>query len=93
MTSSFTAAETFAPSAEFRRAARAVVWIAIRDAIKRAYIAMMAGHSQRRRVGRAITELSSLNDRMLKDIGVQRHDIPRMARYGRDATDVRAQWG
>ena len=43
-----------------------------------------------RRIRRSTAELSGLSDRMLKDIGVGRHDIERLARYGRDATDVRA---
>jgi len=42
---------------------------------------MMAAYAERRRINRAI---------MLRDIGIERHDIERIARNGRDADDVRA---
>ena len=37
-----------------------------------------------RRHLRAMQELTQLDDRMLKDIGVDRSAIPRVARYGRE---------
>ena len=50
----------------------------------------MAAYAERRRINRAIAELSALSDRMLQDIGIARHDIVRIVRNGRDADDVRA---
>lgn len=51
---------------------------------------MMAAYAERRRISRAIAELAALSDHVLKDIGVERHDIERIVRNGRDATDLRA---
>jgi uncharacterized protein YjiS (DUF1127 family) len=49
---------------------------------------MAAARAERRRVQREIAELSGLSDRTLRDIGVLRHDIERIVRYGRDATEL-----
>lgn len=38
-----------------------------------------------RRVRRAEIELSELDDRMLRNIGITRTEIPHLARFGRDA--------
>jgi uncharacterized protein YjiS (DUF1127 family) len=38
-----------------------------------------------RRVRRAEIELSELDDRMLRNIGITRIEIPHLARFGRDA--------
>jgi uncharacterized protein YjiS (DUF1127 family) len=40
--------------------------------------------SEQRRVNRTIATLSDLSDQTLADIGIERSDIPRIARYGRD---------
>lgn len=45
----------------------------------------VAAWSKRRRAQRAIAELSCLSNRMLRDIGIERHDIERVVRYGRGA--------
>ncbi len=45
--------------------------------------------AERRRVARTVAQLEGLSDRMLADIGLQRCDITRVARYGRD-TDLRS---
>ena len=45
--------------------------------------------AERRRIARTIAQLEGLSDRMLADIGLQRCDIARVARYGRDG-DVRS---
>jgi uncharacterized protein YjiS (DUF1127 family) len=45
--------------------------------------------AERRRIARTVTQLQSLSDRMLADIGLERCDIARVARYGRDG-DVRS---
>ena len=50
-------------------------------------IAYWAEHRRRRR---AVTALEGLSDRMLADIGLERCDIARVVRHGRDATDRRA---
>ena len=51
---------------------------------------IMAAYAERRRINRAIAELDTLSDHVLRDIGVPRHDIERIVRYGRDASDVRS---
>lgn len=45
--------------------------------------ALQAKIEDAREVRRALAALHSLDDRMLKDIGVARHEIERLARYGR----------
>jgi uncharacterized protein YjiS (DUF1127 family) len=40
--------------------------------------------AERRRIARTVAQLQGLSDRMLADIGLQRCDIARVARYGRD---------
>jgi uncharacterized protein YjiS (DUF1127 family) len=45
---------------------------------------MLRAWREIRRHRRAMDELSVLDDRMLQDIGVNRSEIPRVARYGRD---------
>jgi uncharacterized protein YjiS (DUF1127 family) len=51
---------------------------------------LIAYAAERRRRRRAVTALEGLSDRMLADIGLERCDIARVARYGRDASDRRA---
>lgn len=46
---------------------------------------IFANLAERRRVARAVAQLEGLSDRMLADIGLQRCDITRVARHGRDA--------
>jgi uncharacterized protein YjiS (DUF1127 family) len=72
-----------------RRAARSLLWTAVWRAVAGAAARTMGWYAEQRRIKRATAELSRLSDRMLKDIGVARHDIPRLARNGRDATDIR----
>lgn len=50
---------------------------------------VLAYLAERRRIARTVTQLQSLSDRMLADIGLERCDIARVARYGRDG-DVRS---
>jgi uncharacterized protein YjiS (DUF1127 family) len=75
--------------AEMRKAVRAAVWAAIWRGLANAVSAYVAASGERRRVKRAIAELSGLSDRMLKDIGVTRSSIPRVARYGRSVPALR----
>lgn len=82
-------AGTLASTTEVRRAARSLLWTAFWRALARAAARTMGWYAEQRRIKRATAELSRLSDRMLKDIGVARHDIPRVARNGRDATDTR----
>jgi uncharacterized protein YjiS (DUF1127 family) len=53
---------------------------------------LFAHLAERRRVARTVAQLQGLSDRMLADIGLQRCDIVRVARYGRDG-DVRSFLG
>ena len=48
--------------------------------------------AERRRIARTVAQLQGLSDRMLADIGLQRCDITRVARHGRDA-DLRSFLG
>jgi uncharacterized protein YjiS (DUF1127 family) len=43
-----------------------------------------------RRISRTVATLSSLSDATLKDIGIERADIERVARHGRSAVGSRA---
>ena len=53
---------------------------------------VLAYLAERRRIARTVTQLQSLSDRMLADIGLERCDIARVARYGRNG-DVRSFLG
>jgi uncharacterized protein YjiS (DUF1127 family) len=44
--------------------------------------------AEQRRINRTIATLSNLSDHTLKDIGIERGNIPRIARYGRDASQT-----
>jgi uncharacterized protein YjiS (DUF1127 family) len=83
-------AATLADTTEARRAARSLLWAAIWSTAASAMARTIGWYAEQRRIKRATGELSRLSERMLKDIGVARHDIPRLARHGRDATDIRA---
>ncbi len=83
-------AGTLANTTQARRATRSLLWTAVWRAVAGAAATTMRWFAEQRRIKRATAELSRLSDRMLKDIGVGRHDIPRLARNGRDATDIRA---
>lgn len=84
------AAETFSAETDIRRAFQRQVLSALWSGVAVPVTRMMAAYAERRRINRAIAELSALSDRMLQDMGIQRHDIARIARNGRDADDVRA---
>jgi uncharacterized protein YjiS (DUF1127 family) len=86
----FVTPDTFASETDVRRAFQRQILSMAWDACMAPFAAAAAAWTQRRRIERSVAELSGLSDRMLKDIGVGRHDIERMARYGRDATDIRA---
>ena len=78
-----------ADAAEARRAAQQLVSSAVWNSVARTPVTLWAGYREWRRVQGAVTELSDLSDRMLADIGIRRSDIPRLARQGRNATDIR----
>ena len=84
------ALEAFDGATDIRRATQRQVVSALWSAVAAPVTSMMAAFVERRRINRAIAELNALSDHMLKDIGVERHDIERIARNGRDATDIRA---
>lgn len=84
------AAEAFGPETEIRRAAQRQVLSALWNAVATPVKGMMAAYAERRRINRAIAELSALSDHMLRDIGMVRNDIERIVRKGRDASDIRA---
>ena len=44
----------------------------------------LAWIAEQRRVSRTIAKLSDLSDRTLADIGIERSEIARVARYGRE---------
>jgi uncharacterized protein YjiS (DUF1127 family) len=77
-------------TADVRRAANVLMPSAGWRAVARAAYTIVAWYVRRQQAQRAIAELSSLSDHMLKDIGIQRCDIERIARFGRDDTDLRA---
>ncbi len=52
--------------------------------------AILASFAERRRARRTRAQLAALSDRLLADIGLERSDIARVARYGRDGTNKRA---
>lgn len=82
MWNSTIAENVFIPSSELRRASRAAVWSALWNHLASTVSSVAEAYGEHRRATRAITELSDLSDRMLKDIGLARHDIPRVAAYG-----------
>lgn len=88
MSNSSISADAFMPTSELRRASRAAVWSALWSAFNSAVSSAAKRYAEHRRAQRAITELSDLSDRMLKDIGLPRHDIPRIAHYGRGADEI-----
>jgi len=84
------AARPLASTADVRRAAYVLVPSAAWRAVAGAASTFVAWYVRRLQVRRAIADLSRLSDHMLKDIGLQRCDIGRIARFGRDDTDLRA---
>jgi uncharacterized protein YjiS (DUF1127 family) len=44
--------------------------------------------AEQRRINRTVATLSNLSDHTLKDIGIERGNIERIARYGRDASQT-----
>ena len=82
----FVTPETFGET-DVRRAFQRQILSMAWDACVAPFAAAAAAWTERRRINRNIAELSGLSDRMLKDIGVGRHDIERIVRDGRDAVD------
>jgi uncharacterized protein YjiS (DUF1127 family) len=79
------AAETYGSETDIRRTFQRQILSSVWNACTASAAALLAAHAERRRVKRCIAELSGLSDRMLRDIGVERQEIPCVARYGRDA--------
>ena len=87
---SHTTTATEAVGADIRRAVQLHILSAIWGGFTTLVSRIVAGYAERRRIDRAVVELSALSGRMLKDIGIERHDIERIVRNGRDAMDIRA---
>lgn len=83
-------AEAFGADADSRQVFQRQVLSALWTALAVPATRIKAAYAERQRINRAIAELSVLSDRMLQDIGIARHDIERIVRDGRDATDSRA---
>ena len=79
------AAKDFHGELEMRRLARRQLLSGFWSFLVLRGKAMAQAYVERRRVNRAVAELSALSNRMLRDIGVERSEIQRVARYGRDA--------
>jgi uncharacterized protein YjiS (DUF1127 family) len=88
MSNSSISANVFMPSSELRRASRAAVWSALWNAFASVVSSVAKAYAEHRRAKRAITELSDLSDRMLKDIGIERGDIPRIVYFGRGSDEI-----
>jgi uncharacterized protein YjiS (DUF1127 family) len=86
----FVTPATFGSETDVRRAFQRQILSMAWDACMAPFAAAAAAWTERRRIDRGIAELSGLSDRMLKDIGVGRHDIERIVRNGRDAVESRA---
>lgn len=70
--------------ADIRRQAYLLVPSAIWRSVAGAANRIAAWYKRRREIARNVDALSQLSDRTLKDIGIERHDIPRVARDGRE---------
>ena len=88
MWNSTIAEDVFIRSSELRRASRAAVWSALWNHFASAVSSVAKAYAGHRRARRAITELSDLSDHMLKDIGVERGDIPRIVYFGRGSDEI-----
>ena len=77
-------ASSFSGVAQARRGARAMVLAFVTNAVVAAPAKLVAAIAERRRMARAIAQLEALSDHVLADIGIDREDIPRVVRYGRD---------
>jgi uncharacterized protein YjiS (DUF1127 family) len=88
MSNSAISANVFIPSSELRRASRAAVWTALWNAFASAVSLVAKVYAEHRRAKRAVAELSDLSDRMLKDIGLERGDIPRVVYFGRGSDEI-----
>jgi uncharacterized protein YjiS (DUF1127 family) len=71
-------------AAHVRRGAQLMVLAFVANAIASAPAKLMAAIAERYRIARAIAQLEALSDRILADIGVERGEIPRLVRQGRD---------
>jgi uncharacterized protein YjiS (DUF1127 family) len=84
------AIDAFDDTTGIRRAAQRQILSTLWSTVAASVTNMLAAYAEWRRISRAVAELDALSDHMLRDIGIARHDIVRIARDGRDATDIRA---
>ena len=70
--------------AHARRGAQAMVLAFMASAVVAAPVKLVAAVAERRRMARATAQLEALSDHVLADIGIDRGDIARVVRCGRD---------
>ena len=83
--STLVAGEHIADTYEIRRVVQRETLIAFWRVAIAAAAGTVAAFARQRRMKRAIADLSVLSDRMLNDIGIERHGIESAVRYGRGA--------
>jgi uncharacterized protein YjiS (DUF1127 family) len=76
-------------AADIRRARLPLVPLATWRAVAGAASGAIAWYVRQRQIARCMSALSQFSDRMLRDIGVERCDIPRIVRHGRDVAEPR----
>ena len=72
---------SLADVAQARRAARLMVSLAVWRTVMSAVSAIDASHARHRRMGHTAIALPSLSSRMLRDVGIERQNIPHVARH------------
>jgi uncharacterized protein YjiS (DUF1127 family) len=70
-----------------RAASQLMVLGYLANAVLHAPSSVLAWIAERRRIKLGVAALEELSDHMLADIGVQRSEIRRVARYGRNAVE------
>ena len=70
--------------AQTRRGARLMVLAFVINAVAAAPARLIAAIVERHRIAQAIAQLDALSDHVLADIGIERGDIRRAVRQGRD---------
>ncbi|HEX2115771.1 MAG TPA: DUF1127 domain-containing protein [Alphaproteobacteria bacterium] len=74
--------------AHIRRAVQREMMLALWRVTTSSIAGAASAYLEWRRKKRAVAELHDLSDRMLKDIGVERHDIERIVRSGQERGQI-----